>query len=107
MHSRNRTKQTSQMILLLQNTLAGAVAQELSDTEVRDLIMAIIDDDKKELNTPDAADYLNKSVMTLKRWRKERIGPKYRKEPGGSIRYRLDWLREFQEEGVIYGRMWN
>jgi hypothetical protein len=91
----------SQLAVTLQTTLAGAIAQNLPDPQIRQIVLSIVDDDKRELTTVDAADYLNKSAPTLKRWRREGIGPKFRKECGGAIRYRLDWLREFQTEGVI------
>jgi hypothetical protein len=93
----------SHLIPQLKNTIAGAIAQDLPDFEIRKLIMAIVDDDKVELTTIEAAEYLKKSVATLKRWRRDRIPLRYRKDPGGAIRYRLDWLREFQSEGVIEG----
>ena len=93
----------SQLAATLQTTLAGAIAQGLPDTEIRKVILSIVDDDKVELTTPEAADYLNKSEATLKRWRRDGVKLRYRKDPGGAIRYRLDWLRKFQAEGVING----
>jgi len=93
----------SQLIRNLTNALAGAISQELPDPEICKIILSIVDDDKREFPTTDAADYLNKSEATMKRWRSLGIGPKYRKEPGGAVRYRLDWLREFQTEGVVEG----
>ena len=91
----------SQLAVTLQTTLAGAIAQNLPDPQVRQIVLSIVDDDQRELTTVDAADYLNKSEPTLKRWRRKGIGPRYRKDAGGAIRYRLDWLREFQTEGVV------
>ena len=91
----------SQLAVTLQTTIAGAIAQDLPDTEIRKVILSIVDDIYRELKTVDAADYLNKSEPTLKRWRRKGIGPRYRKDAGGAIRYRLDWLREFQTEGVV------
>lgn len=93
----------TQLAVTLQTTIAGAIAQGLPDKELCLIVHSIIDDDKKELTTPDAADWLNKSEATLKRWRALKCGPRYRKEPFGAIQYRLDWLREFQAEGVVNG----
>ena len=93
----------SQLAATLQTTLAGAIAQNLPDNEIRKVVLSIVDDDKKELTTRDAADYLNKSEPTMKRWRMLGIGPRYRKDVGGAVRYRIDWLREYQTEGVIEG----
>ena len=91
----------SQLAVTLQTTLAGAIANNLPDSQVRQIVLSIVDDDQRELTTVDAADYLSKSEPTLKRWRRNGIGPRYRKDVGGAIRYRLDWLREFQAEGVV------
>jgi hypothetical protein len=89
------------IIPLLETALAGAVALNLSDDETRSQILAICDDDRRELTTPEAADYLSKSEITLKQWRMKKIGPKYRKDIGGYVRYELRWLREFQDAAVV------
>ena len=91
----------SQLAITLQTTLAGAMANNLPDPQIRQIILSIVADDQRELTTVDAADYLSKSEPTLKRWRRKGIGPRFRKDVGGAIRYRLDWLREFQTEGVV------
>ena len=78
-------------------------SQNLTDEKVREIVHSIIDDDLAELVTPDAAAWLNKSEATLKRWRAQKCGPRYRKDIGGKVRYRMDWLKEFQSEGVIKG----
>ena len=91
----------SQLAITLQTTLAGAIANNLPDPQIRQIVLSIVDDDRRELTTVDAADYLSKSEPTLKRWRRKGIGPRFRKDVGGAIRYRIDWLREFQTEGVV------
>ena len=91
----------SQLAITLQTTLAGAIANNLPDPQIRQIVLSIVADDQRELTTVDAADYLSKSEPTLKRWRRKGIGPRFRKDVGGAIRYRLDWLREFQTEGVV------
>jgi len=93
----------SHLIPTLKNAIAGAEVQALTDPEIRAVIMSIINDDKREMDTAAAADELDKSCSTLKRWRRLGIGPTYRKDAGGAIRYRLDWLREFQEDGTVHG----
>lgn len=92
---------TSQLAITLQTTLAGAITNNLPDSQIRQIVLSIVADDQRELTTVDAADYLSKSEPTLKRWRRKGIGPRFRKDVGGAIRYRLDWLREFQAEGVV------
>ena len=91
----------SQLAITLQTTLAGAIANNLPDPQIRQIVLSIVADDQRELTTVDAADYLSKSEPTLKRWRRKGIGPRFRKDVGGAIRYRIDWLREFQTEGVV------
>ena len=106
MKDENRTVEfTHTLAGMLQTFLAGAVAQNMSDGEVARLVSGLLEDETKELTTIEAADYLNKTKATLERWRWAKTGPRYRKEQGGQVRYRTEWLREFQEGGqVIEGR---
>jgi hypothetical protein len=92
---------SSNLIQLLQVTLDGCATQDMADAKVRQVIHSIIDDDQKELSTPDAADWLGKSEATLKRWRAHQCGPRYRKDAGGAVRYRMAWLKDYQTEGVV------
>ena len=96
-----RRKKLNTIIPLLETALAGAAALNLSDAETRSQILAICDDDRRELTTPEAAEYLSKSEITLKQWRMKKIGPKYRKDIGGYVRYELRWLREFQSAAEV------
>ena len=52
----------SQLATTLQTTLAGAVAQDLPDIELRKVILSIVDDDKVELTTPDGEPITNASI---------------------------------------------
>ena len=85
----------------LRTALAGAAAEGMDDEALREVILTIADDANRELTTPQAAQFLGKSELTLKRWRCQGIGPTYRKDPGGAIRYRMAWLHEFMNEGVV------
>ena len=59
----------SQIIQTLRIALFGAESEGLSDIEVRDVIMTIVSDDDRELDTKGAADYIGYSAPTLKLWR--------------------------------------
>jgi len=85
----------------LQTLLHGAIAQELPDNEVRQVVLSVIEDDRRRLDTPAAADFLGKSRQTLERWRRQKSRPRYSKDSGGYVRYRLDWLKNFQTAGEI------
>ena len=91
----------SQLIRLLENAIAGAVAQQLPDDEVRKIVLATVEDPEEELNTPEAAHLLNKAVPTLKLWRREGKGPTYRKDESGRVTYKRKWLNEHQNKGVV------
>lgn len=62
------------------------------------------------LRTKEAADYLNVSQMTLRRWREQHIGPKWLRPSSALILYRqadLDaWLRHLAEEADEREEAW-
>ena len=89
----------SPFVQLLKTTIIGAVAEDLSDDEIREMLLTILRDNSREMDTKAAAEYLGYSAPTLKLWRYKKIGPKYRKDGGGRIRYRLDWLNQYTENG--------
>jgi hypothetical protein len=91
----------SQLIQTLRMALAGAESESLPDPEVRDVIMTIVSDGDRELDTKGAADYIGYSAPTLKLWRYKNQGPKYRKDAGGRIRYKVKWLNEHMNDGVV------
>lgn len=53
------------------------------------------------LDTRAASAYLGVPAETLKQWRSQGRGPKYRKLPNGKVTYRVDWLDQFNDEHVI------
>jgi len=91
----------SPLILLLRTTLAGAEAEKLSDSHVRTLMLDILMNDNQPLGTAEAARWLNKSSVTLKRWRAQGRGPTFRKNETGRVEYTPTWLREYSERGIV------
>jgi len=55
---------------------------------------------KRVLTSEEAAHFLGYSPTTLRNWRLYKRGPKYIKD-GHSVRYRVQDLREWEEERVI------
>jgi predicted DNA-binding transcriptional regulator AlpA len=56
-------------------------------------------EDRRPLGTPaEIAEFLSKPEKTLAEWRSRRIGPRYFKLAGGSVRYRWadveEWLKQ-------------
>ena len=80
------------IIQTLRIALSGAEAEGLTDTEIRDVIMTIVSDGDRELDTKGAADYIGYSAPNLKLWRYKNQGPKYRRSEIGRIRYKVKWL---------------
>ena len=91
----------SPLVLLLRTTLAGAEAQNLAEPVVRTLLLDILMKDDQPLDTIEAARWVNKSPVTLKRWRSQGRGPTYRKTESGRVEYTLRWLREFSNSGIV------
>ena len=91
----------SQLIRTIRLALSGAESERLSDTELRDVIMTIVSDGERELDTKGAADYVGYSAPSLKLWRYKNRGPRYRKDAGGRIRYKVKWLNEHMNDGVV------
>ena len=89
------------LISKLQTAVAGIATQDLSDDLIRDQVLDVLNDPHSEMTTLDAAEFLKRSVGTLKRWRVEEKGPRYRRDPQGRISYRRDWLAEFLSQGVV------
>ncbi len=81
--------------------LAGAVADNIPDTDFRQVLSTIAEDSNRELDTAEAARILGKSEVTLKRWRCAGTGPRYRKDNSRFVRYRLSWLHEYMEQGEV------
>ena len=65
----------SNLIPLLQATLTGAETQNLPESLVRDLLLDLLLEDDRPLNTVKAAQWLDKAPVTLKRWRYKGRGP--------------------------------
>ena len=91
----------SQLIRLLENAIAGAVAQQLPEPEVREIVLGIVEDEEEEFDTSEAADYLHRAVPTLKLWRREGKGPTFRRDESGRITYKKRWLNEHRNKGVV------
>ena len=53
------------------------------------------------LDPPAAAEYLSVPEQTLRMWRSQRRGPKYRRLPNGKIRYAREHLDEFSAAHVV------
>ena len=81
--------------------LAGAIADDLPDADFLEALQTIAEDGDPELDTEEAAPIVGKSPVTLKKWRAKGIGPRYRKDLGGFVRYRRSWLDEFNELGQV------
>jgi hypothetical protein len=94
-------KHKPHLIPLLRTTLAGAEAQNLAESEVRALMLDILLMDNQPLGTTEAARLLNKSPVTLKRWRSQGRGPTFRKTESGRVEYTFHWLREYSESGIV------
>jgi hypothetical protein len=88
----------SQLIQTLRMALSGAESESLSDPEIRDVIKTIVSDEDRELDTKCAADHIGYSAPTLKLWRYNNKGPKFRKDCGGRIRYKVRWLNDYMNE---------
>lgn len=84
---------------LLRATLTGCEVQGLNEIQLAEILVPLLQPDDKELDTHEAARFLNRSVATLERWRWKGYGPKYRKDEQGLVRYRIGWLREHQNSG--------
>ena len=91
----------TELLLLLKTALAGAESKNLSDDEIRICLRPLIDSEHREVNTREAALMLGKAPVTLKRWRANQIGPRFRKDDGGCVRYQIGWLREHQSKGIV------
>jgi hypothetical protein len=52
------------------------------------------------LNDKQAAEFLSLSVQTLRNWRYQGMGPKFHKPTPKVVRYRLDELTQWMEEGL-------
>ena len=87
--------------LTIKAALAGAIADDLSDKDLIDVLSTITEDGDPELNTEEASHVLNRSPITLKKWRAKGFGPRYRKDQSGFVRYRRSWLDEFNELGQV------
>lgn len=53
------------------------------------------------IDTSEASKHLGVPAETLKQWRSQGRGPRYRKLPNGKVSYRIDWLEEFNERHVV------
>jgi hypothetical protein len=91
----------SQLIRTIRLALSGAEAEGLPDPEIRDVIMQIVAEGDREVDTKGAADYIDYSVPTLKLWRYQKKGPKYRRSENGRIRYKIKYLNEHMNDGVV------
>ena len=86
----------SQLIQTIRIALSGAESENLSDPQIRDVIMSIVAAEDRELDTAAAAEFIGYSAPTLKLWRYQNKGPKFRKDgSGGRIRYKIRWLNEY------------
>ena len=56
---------------------------------------------KEFLTEQEAAEYINMSVKTLRRWRFDRRGPNYAKIAGKSIRYPISELQEWIKQQIV------
>jgi excisionase family DNA binding protein len=52
------------------------------------------------LTPPEASAYLRVPSNTLRNWRSQGRGPRYRKL-GGKVTYRRDWLDDYSDRHVI------
>ena len=57
---------------------------------------------KEFLTEQEAAEYINMSVKTMRRWRFDRCGPNYAKIAGKSIRYPLLELQEWVDQQIVH-----
>jgi excisionase family DNA binding protein len=56
---------------------------------------------KEFLTEQEAAEYINMSVKTLRRWRFDRRGPNYAKIAGKSIRYPISELQDWINRQMV------
>ena len=61
---------------------------------------------KEFLTEQEAAEYINMSVKTLRRWRFDRRGPNYAKIAGKSIRYPISDLQEWIKQQIVVHDWW-
>ena len=91
----------SNLIPLLRTTLTGAETQELPDSEIRSILLGLLLDCDRPMSTIEAAQWLKKSPITLKRWRTQGRGPTYRRLKSGRIEYTPKWLLEYSNKGIV------
>ena len=88
---------------LLRATLTGAEAQGLNQNELADLLVPLLQPDDRELDTHAAAVFCNKADSTMERYRCQGKGPNYRKDENGLVRYRIGWLKDWLNQGEVFG----
>jgi hypothetical protein len=71
----------------------------LGQIRISDKKSVVMMEDDQPVSTKEAAQFLKKSPITLKRWRSQGRGPTFRKTETGRIEYTLLWLREYSEGG--------
>jgi hypothetical protein len=91
----------SNLTLLLQTTLAGAEAQSLPESQVREMLLDLLLEDDQPIDTIKSARWLDRSPVTLKRWRSQGRGPTYQKDENGRVTYTPKWLREYSNRGIV------